>query len=166
MGVRVGERWIDSWHAAADRAAFVPFEAVGGETAQRWAGGFGGEPDETTHLGVASRIDGTDVMVDTSSRRSPTSAGHFVHELLSRHTLGRDDVELPLTLTVVGDDRDVRVDGEPVPFEGIRLEGEERWFGRADVDGLTVVVETSGRVDLALRHCRDVAALPEHPPDP
>lgn len=156
------------WHAAAERASFTPFEAHGGSTTRRWAGGYGGSPFGTTHLEVMSQIDGVELSVTTAD---PARLGGrptrqlLVHDLLGRFTLEQEDLVLPLTLIVVHDDREFAIDGDPVMFDGVRLEGEARWLGHADLNGVSVTVSAAGPVDFSIRGCLDGTGLSVLPPD-
>ncbi len=128
-----------SWHDSVRAAAFEFFEPVAAGQTSRWAGGFGSGPDGTTSLEVFAQIDGSEVSVDTSllPRTRHASMRRIVAIDLLWHFVIADEaeLELPMAITIVGDDRVIDVDGSPVKFEGVRVDGDSGWIGVADHAG-------------------------------
>ena len=79
------------------------------------------------------------------------------------HTLGQTAVELPYSLTVVSDNRQLSVSGQALTFHGVRIDGTHQWVGEASVDDLLVRVELPGPIGLELQPCSDPASLAREP---
>ncbi|BAN04494.1 hypothetical protein [Ilumatobacter coccineus] len=156
------------WRAAARAAAFVPYEPVGDTIDGIWPSGFGGPPEATGHLAMDARRDGADLSVDTIATPSHgdpnVRRSMLVHDLLGRRVLDQSKIELPYSITVESDDRDISVSGRPTTFTGVRTAGSSRWIGEATVDGLLIRIELDGAVDFELRPCTDPNALAPGPP--
>ena len=96
-------------------------------------------------LGVHARIDGAEVAVSTSfplERSSPESRTRLLLiDLLFQFVLNDDtDLELPVSILVVRDDRPIPVAGQDVRFSGVRVQGDARWAGEAEHDGIVIRV--------------------------
>ena len=136
-GILMSDRRSPSWYEAALTAQFVFFEAVAPARTRRWAGGFGSGPDGTTSLEVIAEIRGSEVSVETSSLPRAVAASlrrrMIATDLLWHFVIDdNSELELPLSLTIVGYDRVVDVDGSPVAFTGRRVDGVPRWIGVAE----------------------------------
>lgn len=162
------------WHDAADRAEFTFYEPVAPGRRHRWAGGFGcGRDTETpTALEVLADVDGVKVSVDTrlQDRRLPhqprdVGLGPMALDLLTSLLLDGTDLQLPMSINLVADDRTIVVDGQETPFAGVRIEGSPRWLGETDLADVIVRVTLFGDLPaLSLVPCRDWHSLPELPP--
>jgi len=153
----------NGWQDWAARADFVPFAPVGDRIEAIWTGGFGGAPGYTGHLEINALVDGSEVSVDTiSAQRHPdpnVNRSMLIHNLIATHTLGQPSIELPYSLTVVSDDRQLSVAGNAVTFHGVRIDGTRHWIGEAPVDHLLIRVELPEPISLELQACRDPASL-------
>ena len=76
------------------------------------------------------------------------------------------ELELPMSIVIVGDDRAVDVDGSAVTFHGLRVDGDSRWIGVADHAGVTLRITAATTDDFAVRRCVEWESLPETPPMP
>jgi hypothetical protein len=76
------------------------------------------------------------------------------------------ELELPMSITIVGDDRMIDVDGSPVTFEGVRVDGDSRWIGVADHAGVTLRITAANTDDFAIRRCVEWESLADAPPMP
>lgn len=179
MSGQASEVWHDAivlgdgrnnWQDWAARADFVPFEPIGNRIEAVWTGGFGGAPGYTGHLEVHALVGGRAVSVDTiGAQRHPDAnvqRSMLIHNLIATHTLGQLSIELPYSLTVVSDDRQLSVSGQPVTFHGVRIDGTRPWIGEAPVDHLLIRVELPVPTTLDLQPCRDPASLSDAPPNP
>jgi hypothetical protein len=159
------------WHDAADRAGFTFFEPVSPGRTSVWAGGFGCEGrDATSHLGVVASIDGVEVQVDTT-RPGPrvtrdARVRAMVHDLVFHHVWDSwSDLELPLTIEVVADDRMIAVAGLGVLFSGVRVPGSGRWTGEVEHGDAVIRAVTPERAPaFAIEPCRDWSGMAELPP--
>ena len=156
-----------SWHDGARAATFEFFEPVSDEPIRRWAGSFGRSASRTTSLGVMASIDGDEMSVESLPLREGRHMAprrQMVTDLLWRFAIEDSVVELPLTFTVVADDRIIVVDETPVLFEGVRVEGATRWVGTAAHRDVTIRIFASGAHEFSLRRCTDWETLPEAEP--
>ena len=159
------------WHDAADRAEFTFFEPVSPGRTAVWAGGFGFDGrDTTSHVGIVASIDDVEVRVDTSRSgpRSPRDARvrMMVHDLLF-HRLweGCSELELPLSIEVVADDRVIAVAGHDLLFAGARVAGSGRWAGEAEHGDLVIRAVTPEHAPaFSIEPCRDWRSMAELPP--
>ena len=157
------QQWLD----AIERAGFPVYAAVvdGGVAI---TGGMGSDPDAIRHLGVDTIVGDTTISVDTSRRpadgdpdlRRQMMAMGVVHQPLLRP----GPLPLPFTITVVGDDRTIPVDGVDRVFAGMRVEGEPAWAGECELDDVVIRVETAFDGPFVIDTVPDPALLPETPP--
>ncbi len=89
----------------------------------------------------------------------------LIHNLIATHTLGQASVELPYSLTVVSDDRQLSVSGHALTFHGVRIDGTRQWVGEATDDHLLIRVELPESISLAMQPCSDLASLSREPPN-
>lgn len=140
----------ESWLEAARSAAF-PIYALSEPPPVHIRGvGHGGLPGEPPHsVDVVSELAGTDVTVKTFLRRRQPSQAVLtrllVHDLVSTALPVTDEpIQLPLHLTVEAQDRVIAVDGRPVTFRGVALNGA--WGAVAELSdeiALRVVARTA-----------------------
>lgn len=167
----VPERYRARWHEALQRAGFTPFRADGPGVSATWAGGFGSRGgQQTTYLGVHSRINGVEVEVDTSvdrHRGADDVLGALVHRQLHEAVVAVAPVQLPVRIELDADDRAIVIDGESHTFRGVVSNVTSLWLGYHQFDHRLIEVATPARVDgLELVACPDPAALTEFPPPP
>lgn len=159
-----------SWHAANETASFVPYEPVGAGIEAVWAGGFGGGLGTTGHLEICALTAGVEISVETVGVRrhsdSKVRLSLLVHQLIGNHTLAGADIELPYSITVAKDDRQISVSGRKVIFNGVRIDETPHWIGEAEIDDLLIRVALPDAVDFELRPCSDPDALADRPPQP
>jgi hypothetical protein len=154
-----------TWHEAASQAAFVAYHARtdGGSV---WAGGFAGDG---SHLGVISTVDGVEVSVDTAGlderHTEHTMLTAAMHDLWFHRSVSLGEIELPLVVEFLADDREHTVDDVARTFRGVRIEGDPRWIGFCDLDGIRLTMATTSAAGLTLSPLPDPMALPEFPPD-
>ena len=121
-------------------------------------------------LGVHARIDGAEVAVSTSfplERSSPESRTRLLLiDLLFQFVLNDDtDLELPVSILVVRDDRPIPVAGQDVRFSGVRVQGDARWAGEAEHDGIVIRVTAPADAPMfSIEPCRNWSSMPEFPP--
>jgi hypothetical protein len=170
-GSAMDEGQSHSWHGLARAATFDFFEPVAAGQTGRWAGGSGRGPDGTTAIEVVALIAGGEVSVETSSwpgarpaslRRRMIATDLLWHFVLADET----ELDLPLSIVIVGDDRVFNVDGSAVAFHGVRVEGDSRWIGVADHEGVALRITAVNTDDFAIRRCVEWESLPEPPPIP
>jgi len=158
-----------TWQDWAERADFIPFQPVGNRIEAIWTGGFGGAPGYTGHLELHALIEGSEVSVDTIGAPRHLDAkvrrSMLVHNLIATHTLGHAAIELPYSLTVVSDDRQLVVSGRAMTFHGVRIDGARRWTGEASADHLLIRAELPEPINLELEPCRDVTSIARVPPN-
>lgn len=155
------------WHDGARAATFDFFEPVSDVQLTRWAGSFGRSDSETTSLGIMAAISGIEVSVESSPTRRGRPLGSrrsMVSDLLWHLAIEDSELELPLSFTVVADVRSIDVEGKPVAFEGVRVEGAARWIGTGEHHDVTIRVTSSGVAQFGLRRCIDWEGLPETGP--
>src|SRR5688500_18955705 len=116
------------WHDLAGRAGFTFFEPVSSRRTHLWAGGFGGGESGPVMLGVHARIAGAEVAVATSlaveGASSESRTQLLLIDLLFQFVMADDtDLELPVSITAVSDDRTISVAGRDVRFRGVRVQG-------------------------------------------
>jgi len=157
------------WHQAAEHARFRFFEPVGPGRTSVWAGGFGWDRDEPSHLEVLASIDGVEIQVDTtlsSPRSHRDSRKRLVLDLLFNYVL-HDGAELvlPMSIEVVADDRVISVAGQDLLFSGMRIATCERWTGEVEHDGVVIRAVTSTYAPaFSIEVCSDWRSMADFPP--
>ena|SRR6056297_3230438 len=158
-----------SWAQAASTAEFVFFELIDPVPDHRWAGGFGGGDEGTDYLEVLHDLGGVEVAVATRFGREHSREvriRQLMFDLLWHEIAASNEpVVLPLALTLMSKARAIVVDGEPVTFDGVDLDGAA-WAGTAVVGDVTVsvTVRDAGIVPSVLGSC-DRAGLLDRPAD-
>jgi len=158
------------WHEAADAARFTFFEPTGPGRTHVWAGGHGGGPHEPSNIGILALIDGLEVRVETSIPNprldADLSRRLIVVDVMHSYVFsGRGEITPPVSITVLPDDRTIALAGRSQVFSGVRIDGDDRWIGEAERDGLLVrVTVPTGMPDFAIEPCHDWAAMPPYPP--
>ena len=145
------------------------FEPVGPGRTSVWAGGFGWDRDEPSHLAVLASVDGVEVEVDTtlsSPRSNRDSRNRLMLDLLFDYILGEcTDLELPMSIEVVADDRMLSVAGQDLRFSGMRIATAGRWAGEVEHDGLVIrAVTLTPAPAFSIEPCRDWRSMAEFPP--
>jgi hypothetical protein len=161
---------VRDWHRAAESASFTFFEPVAPGRTRLWAGGFGWNRDEAASLELLALIDGTEVSVETRTPNPRTtrdlSTRLMVGEQLWHAILGEDSqVNLPMSIDVVADDRTIPVAGHDIQFSGVRVAGSRRWSGTVEHAGVVIKVVTPVDAPVfSIQPCRNWALMPEMPP--
>lgn len=147
------------------------FEPVGPGRTSVWAGGYGWTGGEASHLGVVASVDGVEVEVDTTlsdARTDRSARKRLMLDLLFHHILGEHpQIELPMSIEVVPDDRTISVAGRDLLFSGMRIATSERWAGEVEHDGVVIrAVTGKGAPSFSLEPSRDWRSMAEFPPGP
>ena len=145
------------------------FEPVGPGRTAVWAGGFGWDRDEPSHLAVLASVDGVEVEVDTtlsSPRTNRYSRNRLMLDLLFNYILGEcAEVELPMSIEVVADDRMISVAGHDQLFSGMRTAPSGRWAGEVEHDDVVIRAVTPTHAPaFSIEPCRDWRSMAEFPP--
>jgi hypothetical protein len=75
------------------------------------------------------------------------------------------DLELPMSIAVVADDRTISVAGQDLQFSGVRVEGRRRWAGEAEHGSVVIRAITSTDAPaFSIEPCCDGMSLSEFPP--
>lgn len=162
----------DSWARAAKKADFAFYELDTPKPSARWSGGWGSSGGSPTSLEILFLVAGREVSCEAQAperRRHAQPRDVEVRDLASM-TLWDSlhsheaELDLPHTWTVEAADRNIAVDGEPVTFTGVVLDG--RWAGSATLNsGVHVTIKAPIAVapDSIVR-CQDWS-MSELPPD-
>lgn len=87
-------------------------------------------------------------------------------DLLFNYILGEcSEIELPMSIDVVADDRVISVAGQELLFSGMRIANSGRWAGEVEHDGLVIRAVTSTPAPaFSIEPCRDWKSMAEFPP--
>lgn len=165
------ERYVSEWLERARATGFLPFEVAHPEPTETSLSGLGGRSDGNLHCGITHRIDGDEVFVETTVGDDPgqdddSCIRHAV--LVAVHSRLEGELTLPFTLQLRFEEQTVEipVDGVPVRFWGVMVEGQDEWRLRAFIDARTAI-DISGRVGtnppiaIRRRHDLDIIGLME-----
>ena len=121
-------------------------------------GGFGFDqwPDATlTRVTAVGSFAGSDVAVVSmrpGGRPEVRARLEVAHSLVMA---AAQELAVPYTVSVVKEDRDIDIDGQPVRFSGARAVGKPGWVGWAELSGgAGVVVVVSGEVGVLVESLR------------
>jgi hypothetical protein len=118
---------------------------------------------------VISTVDGVEVSVDTTGLDERHTGDMMLtaamHDLWFHRSVSLGEMELPLVVEFLADDREHTVDDVARTFRGVRIEGDPRWIGFCDLDGIRLTTTTTSTAGLTLSPLPDPMALPEFPPD-
>lgn len=90
----------------------------------------------------------------------------MVLDLLFHYILGEgSELELPMSIEVVADDRMISVAGQDLLFSGVRIEGFGRWAGEVEHDSLVIRAVTSTHAPaFSIEPCLNWRSMAEYPP--
>lgn len=143
------ESYPNEWLQRAKGAGFFPFEVAQPEPTDTSLSGLGGGSSGGLSCDLAHTIDGDEIFIETavgdnSGRDKDSCTRRAVLNVVQSRLEG--DVTLPFTLHLAFDEQtmEILVDGLPVTFWGITVEGLDEWRLQAFIDPGTVV-SISGR---------------------
>jgi hypothetical protein len=90
----------------------------------------------------------------------------MVIDLLFQFVLDEDTpLELPVSINVVRGDRTIPVAGRDLPFSGVRVQGDRRWAGEVEHEGVVIrVVAPTDAPGFSIEPCRNWTAMSESRP--
>lgn len=158
------ERYVSEWLERARATGFLPFAVSHPEPTDTSLAGFGGGSSGNLHCGIAHRIDGDEIFVETTVGDDPgqDDDSWIRHAaLVAVHSRLEGELTLPFTLQLTFEEQtaEILVDGVPVRFRGIVVDGQDEWRLRAFIDARTAI-DISGRVGtnppIAIRRRHDL----------
>lgn len=159
-------------------AEYEFYELAEPRPAHQWAGGYGFGSAGITQLEILCAVDNQEISVATgrlevgpnSDREAPLRMfwRHEIDAVLNARLGERGPqmprLELPITIELVEETRDILVDGSMNEFRCVRIVDAEAWAGLVQVDDDRLVrLFSQGPTIAAIQTCKNWA-MPDGPP--